>query len=95
MATGGYNRPVKHVSIKEAKDRLPALAREAEAGERIVITRNGKPVAELGPHRKSGGIDWEGLRRYKEEHGLPQIVAEIPDDFDDPLPEDFLIRPLP
>ena len=86
---------MKHVSIKEAKDRLPALARQAEAGERIVITRTGTPVAELGPHRKSGGIDWEAMRRFKEERGLPQIVAEIPDDFDDPLPEDFLIRPLP
>ena len=95
VATGGYNEPMKHVSIKEAKDRLPALARRAEAGERIVITRNGKPVAELGPHRKSGGIDWEAMRRFKEERGLPQIVAIMADDFDEPLPEDFLIKPLP
>ena len=86
---------MKHVSIKDAKDRLPALARQAEAGERIVITRNGKPVAELGPHRKPGGIDWEGLRAFKAKHGLPKTVAEIPDNFDEPLPEDFLIRPLP
>ena len=86
---------MKHVSIKDAKNRFPALAREAETGERIVITRNGKPIAELGPHRKSGGIDWEAMRRWKKERGLPQIVAVMSDDFDDPLPEDFLLRPLP
>ena len=86
---------MKHVSIKDAKNHFPALARQAEGGERIVITRNGKPVAELGPHRQAGGIDWDALRKFKAERGLPRIVAEIPDDFDEPLPEDFLIRPLP
>jgi prevent-host-death family protein len=86
---------MKHVSIKDAKNSFPALAREAEGGERIVITRNGKPIAELGPHKKGGGINWDALRKYKEERGFPGIVAEIPDDFDDPLPEDFLIRSLP
>ncbi|HEY5721343.1 MAG TPA: type II toxin-antitoxin system prevent-host-death family antitoxin [Allosphingosinicella sp.] len=86
---------MKHVSIKDAKNRFPALAREAEEGERIVITRNGKPIAELGPHKKSGGIDWEAMRRWKKERGLPEIVAVMSEDFDDPLPEDFLLRPLP
>ena len=28
-------------------------------------------------------------------HGIDRIVGDIPADFDDPLPEDFLIRPLP
>lgn len=84
----------KHVSIKEAKDTLPALVRAVEAGEQIIITRNGKPVAEIVRHKK-GGLDFDALRRWKEERGIPRIVAEIPDDFDDPLPEDFLIRPMP
>lgn len=88
--------PIKReVSIKEAKDTLPALLRAVEAGERITITRNGKPVVELVPHKKKGGLDFEALRRWKEERGIPRIVAEIPPDFDDPLPEDFLIRPMP
>jgi prevent-host-death family protein len=84
----------RHVSIREAKDKLPALVRAAEDGEQIVITRNGRPVAELVRYKKSGGLDFEGLRRWKEENGIPRIVAEIPPDFDDPLPEDFLIRPM-
>jgi prevent-host-death family protein len=38
-----------HVSMVEAKNRLPELVRALEAGERVVITRHGKPVAQLAP----------------------------------------------
>ncbi|HXS75008.1 MAG TPA: type II toxin-antitoxin system prevent-host-death family antitoxin [Terracidiphilus sp.] len=37
------------VSTAEAKNRLTELIRSVEAGERIVITRHGKPVAQIGP----------------------------------------------
>lgn len=35
----------KHYSIAEAKNQLPAVIHEAEAGEPIEITRHGKAVA--------------------------------------------------
>ena len=45
-----------NVSIADAKNRLPELIRAVEQGERVVITRHGKAVAELAPappeHRK-------------------------------------------
>jgi prevent-host-death family protein len=37
------------VSIAEAKNRLPELIRAVESGEKIVITRHGKAVAQLAP----------------------------------------------
>jgi prevent-host-death family protein len=37
------------VSIADAKNRLPELVRAVEGGEVIVITRHGKPVAQLAP----------------------------------------------
>ena len=37
------------VSIADAKNRLPQLIRAVEDGERVVITRHGKPVAQLAP----------------------------------------------
>jgi len=33
----------------EARDRLPELIDRALAGEKVVITRNGRPVVELRP----------------------------------------------
>jgi antitoxin (DNA-binding transcriptional repressor) of toxin-antitoxin stability system len=35
------------VSVAEAKNHLPRLIRAFEQGEPVVITRNGKPVAQL------------------------------------------------
>jgi prevent-host-death family protein len=37
------------VSIAEAKNQLSRLVRAAEGGEEVVITRNGRPVAQLVP----------------------------------------------
>lgn len=83
-----------HVSIKEAKNRLSELVRSFERGERVVITRNGEPVFEMSPPRP-GGANFAALDRWKESKGLPHnIIGELPPDFDDPLPEDFLITPL-
>lgn len=83
------------VPMKEAKNRLTELARRVEAGETVTITRNGKPVLDMVPHRETGGLDLEALDRYKREQGIDRFFGEIPDDFDDPLPEDILLRPLP
>jgi prevent-host-death family protein len=38
---------VKHVGIKQARQELPDLIDRAEAGEEIIITRQGRPVAKL------------------------------------------------
>jgi prevent-host-death family protein len=65
------------VNMHEAKTRLSELVRLVEAGEKVVLARNGTPVAELvpamKPTKRQGGI-WEGK-------------AWISPDFDDPLPE--------
>lgn len=83
-----------HVSIKEAKTKLTALARRVEAGERVVVTRNGKPAFDMVPHMpKKGGIDWEAGYAYMDSLGIESFFGEMSPDFDDPLPEDFLVTP--
>lgn len=37
------------VSIAAAKNRLPELIRAVEGGEQVVITRHGRPVAQITP----------------------------------------------
>lgn len=86
---------MKTVSIREARNRLTEFAREVEKGETIVVTRNGVPVMELTAPRKPEGLRWDALDEYKRKHGVDSIVTFIAEDFDDPLPEDFLLRPLP
>ena len=43
------------VNIHAAKTRLSQLVARAEKGERIIIARAGKPVAQLGPPPKAKG----------------------------------------
>jgi prevent-host-death family protein len=83
------------VSMKDAKNRLTELARRVERGETIVVTRNGKPAFEMVPHKPRGGLDLEAAEEFLRQRGIKELFSYVADDFDDPLPEDFLLRPLP
>jgi prevent-host-death family protein len=83
------------VSIRDAKNRLTALARRVEQGEVIVVTRNGKPIFDLVPHSRKVGARLDAIDAFKRKHGVERIVAFVADDFDSALPEDFLITPGP
>jgi prevent-host-death family protein len=88
----------KHVPVKEAKATLTALLHAVEAGERIVITRHGKPVADLVPHAEAvtlKGGRLAALDAWHKENGTDLSKGWIAPDFDDPLPEDFLYSPWP
>jgi prevent-host-death family protein len=95
VATCGYNGHMKTVSIRDAKNRLTELARSVEGGETIIVTRNGRPVLDLVPHKPRRGLDLEALAQFKKRNGIRQFVIAIPADFDEPLPEDVLLKPLP
>jgi prevent-host-death family protein len=43
------------VASRELRNDTAGLLRRVEAGEKIVITRRGKPVADLVPHEKPSG----------------------------------------
>jgi prevent-host-death family protein len=86
---------MKTVSIRDAKNRLTELARTVESGETIVVTRNGRPILDLVPHRPHRGLRLEALKEFKKRNGIKRIVTSIPADFDEPLSEDVLLMPLP
>jgi antitoxin (DNA-binding transcriptional repressor) of toxin-antitoxin stability system len=87
---------VVQIGVKEAKNQLTDLLRKVEAGETVTITRDGVAVVDLVKHApKKPGLNKEALREYKRTHGIGEVVDFIPVDFDDPLPEDYLFRPLP
>lgn len=62
------------VNIYEAKSAFSRLVAAAEAGETVVIARNGKPVAQLGPVTRR-----QEPRRLGDLAGSPLVVAH---DFD-------------
>jgi prevent-host-death family protein len=54
---------VKHVGTFEGKTHFSRLVDEAARGETIVITRKGKPVAQLGPVQDLRPSPEEALER--------------------------------
>ena len=86
---------MKTVSIREAQDNFGELAREVEGGEIVTVTLDGRPVLDLVPHKKPSSYDPEAGEAYLRSRGIVRTKGFISDDFDDPLPEDFLITPLP
>jgi prevent-host-death family protein len=67
------------VSIDEIKQDLAAYLQRANAGEIFVITKAGKPLAEIRPVVPT--------TRFLRPFGLGLGEFRVPDDFDAPLPE--------
>ena len=47
------------VSVKEARDKLDELLDRAEAGEEVVLTREGRPPARIVVARPAGKTDFD------------------------------------
>ena len=89
---------LREVPVKEAKAKLTELLRAVEAGERITLTRHGKPVADLVPHEVvKEEKPMSLLARVEAWHKAnpPLGIGWISPDFDEQLPEDFLLQPFP
>jgi prevent-host-death family protein len=50
-----------HVNIGDAKTRLSELLRAVQAGERVIIQRDGKPEAEIIPARETPPLTREQI----------------------------------
>jgi prevent-host-death family protein len=68
------------VNVHEAKTHFSKLLRRVIAGEEVIISRAGQPVAKIIP------IGGRARRRF----GIDRGVFEVPDDFDAPLSDDAL-----
>jgi prevent-host-death family protein len=68
------------VNVHQAKTHLSRLLRRVAAGEEVLISRAGRPVARLVPVKE----------RKPRQLGLDRALFEVPEDFDAPLPEEVL-----
>lgn len=73
---------MSEIGAFEAKTRLPQLLQRVEAGERFVITRHSRPVAELVPFspRDPGKVRSaiDALKEFQRTHSLDGLsVREI------------------
>ena len=67
------------VSVHEAKTHLSRLLQQIAAGEDVIITLSGQPVARLVP-----------IDEIRPVFGIDEGRFVVPDDFDDPLDEELV-----
>ena len=72
------------VAMREAKARLSELVAAARNGERIVITKHGRPAAELVACEARGGIDFEKLEQIRRRLGIVGDGERWPEEWNDP-----------
>jgi prevent-host-death family protein len=70
------------VSVDEAKNRLPELIRAVEDGEQVIITSDGRPVAQIAPPPPA--------RRKPVLDGMRGRIRLLPG-WDDPMTEEELL----
>ncbi|MGA9943816.1 MAG: type II toxin-antitoxin system prevent-host-death family antitoxin [Candidatus Cybelea sp.] len=71
---------MKRASVGEAKAHFSALIKRAEAGEEVLVTRSGTPVARIVPVKAAKE------RSFANDEGLGFVA----DDFDKPLSPELL-----
>jgi prevent-host-death family protein len=69
------------VNVHQAKTHLSRLLDQALAGEEVIIMRAGRPLVRLAP------VESAPMRRRL---GTAKGDFVVPEDFDDPLPEEIL-----
>lgn len=74
------------VNIHEAKAHLSELLAKVEAGEKVVIARRNKPLAELVP------IKAQAPQKPPRKLGIAVGEFTLPDNFFDPMTEEELVE---
>jgi prevent-host-death family protein len=71
------------LSIREAKARFAEAAAAAARGERVVVTKHGRPFVELVPVQNTAGMDFEKAAIIRRDLGLDGLEVRLPVNFDD------------
>ncbi len=69
------------LNVHAAKTQLSRLLDEVVAGKEVIIAKAGKPIARLVPYEAP---------RERRKLGTLAGQFRVPDDFDDPLPDEIL-----
>jgi prevent-host-death family protein len=72
------------LSIREAKARFAQAAAAAARGERVVVTKHGRPFVELVSAQRAFGMDFDKAATIRRALGLDGLTVSLPPNFDDP-----------
>lgn len=64
------------LALRDAKARLSELVAAAQRGERVVITKHGRPAVELVRCHRRGAIDFDKLEATRRRLGIRESSVE-------------------
>ncbi len=67
------------IGVRELRNRTASVIESVKAGERVVLTVNGEPIADIVPHdRRSRWLGGDEFRRRLEKSSAdPALAAEL------------------
>jgi len=68
---------VTTIPQRELRNRVSDVLRRAQQGEHFLITVDGRPVAELGPHRPRRWVARDRLRSLMAEPAVPALLDDL------------------
>ena len=74
------------ITVDDIQQDLASYLTRVQAGETLLVTQAGHPVAEINPVKSA---EPEGLPLTPRPRGLAKGDFIVPDDFDDPLPDEI------
>lgn len=74
------------IGVDELQHNLAGYLIRVQAGESLLVTQAGRPVAEINPVKSDEGGELPLTPRPR---GLAKGDFVVPDDFDDPLPDEI------
>lgn len=84
-ATSWYTTGVERIGVRELRNDVAAVLRRAAAGERIVVTVDGHPTAQLGPLQPAGEPTLDELVATGLVQGPRRDHTAEPDPIDPPV----------
>jgi prevent-host-death family protein len=68
---------MQEIPQRELRNNVSRVLRAAEAGERYIVTVDGRPVAELGPHRPRQWVPVSTLRSLLATPTDEDLLADV------------------
>lgn len=68
---------MKTIPQRTLRNQSSAVLRQVEAGERFVVTVQGRPVAVLGPYERRQWIPAQGVRELLATPTDPQVLEDL------------------
>lgn len=76
---------MREIGVKELKASLSEALRTVESGERVTVTRHGRPVAELGPPSRAEETPDQHMRRLIADGAVTPATKPAPTDAPTPI----------